>query len=137
MTRPVGRRGNLELILDWIAALRSGETDAIADLLDPDVVWHGVSGDLVCVGRAEVVDVLGEQVPLRIDVDALELICAPGRVVVGTRSDQLPEPPGVDLGGQIYNVIERRDCRFVAIRDFARRGEALEAAGLAGVTPWR
>src|SRR5688572_14495391 len=137
MTRTAGRLGSLELILDWIAALRAGETAAIAELLDPDVVWHGVSTELVCVGRDEVVDALGEQLPLRIEVDAFEFIAAPGHVVVGTRSNDLPEPPGVDLDGQIYTVFERRDRRFVAIREFARRDDALKAAGLEGVTPWR
>ena len=99
---------NVELILDWIAALRSGETEAIAEPLDPDVVWHGVTGDLTCVGRADVIDALREQLPMSIDLDALELIRAPGHIVVGTRSEHLPEPPGVKLDGQIYNVFERR-----------------------------
>lgn len=128
---------NAELILDWIAALRSGETEAIAELLDPDVVWHGVTGDLMCVGRADVIDALREQLPMSIDLDALELICAPGHIVVGTRSEHLPEPPGVKLDGQIYNVFERRGRRFVSIRDFALRTEALRSVGLEGVFQWR
>src|SRR3954454_10465889 len=108
---------NVELILDWIAALRSGDTEAIADLLDPDVVWHGVTGGLTCVGRADVIDALQDQLPISIDIDALEVISAPGHIVVGARSEHLPEPPGVTLDGQIYNVFERRGRRFVTIRD--------------------
>lgn len=137
MRRAETRPANLELILDWIAALRSGETEAIADLLDPDVVWHGVTGDLMCVGRADVVDALQEQVPMKVDLDALEVISAPGHVVVGTRSEHLPEPPDVKLDGQIYNVFERRGRRFVTIRDFTCRAEALSSAGLAGAVQWR
>ena len=128
---------NVELILDWIAALRSGETAAIAELLEPDVVWHGVTADLTCVGRADVIDALQEQLPMSIDLDALEVISAPGHVVVGTRSKHLPEPPGVTLDGQIYNVFERRGRRFVSIRDFACRTEALRSVGLAGAVQWR
>ena len=127
---------NAELILDWIAALRSGETEAIAELLDPDVVWHGVTGDLMCVGRADAIDALREQLPMSIDLDALELI-APGHIVVGTRSEPLPKPPGVKLDGQIYNVFERRGRRSVSIRDFALRTEALRSVGLEGVFQWR
>ena len=130
------RQSNLELILDWISALRQGDVDAIADLLDPHVVWHGVTGDLMCVGRAEVIDALRDQVPVRFEVDALELISASGRVVMGTRSEHLPEPPGVDLKGQIYNVFERRDGRFIAIRDFAARDEALRSAGAERQARW-
>ena len=130
------RQSNLELILDWISALRRGDLDAIAGLLDPQVIWHGVPGDLMCVGRAEVIDALRDQVPVRFEVDALELISAPGRVVMGTRSKQLPEPPGVDLKGQIYNVFERRDGRFTAIRDFAGRDEALRSAGAERQARW-
>lgn len=137
MRRAETRPANLELILDWIAALRSGETEAIADLLDPDVVWHGVTGDLMCVGRADVVDALQEQVPMKVDLDALEVISAPGHVVVGTRSEHLPEPPDVKLDGQIYNVFERRGRRFVTIRDFACRAEALSSVGLEGEVQWR
>jgi hypothetical protein len=131
------RPANVELILDWIAALRSGETEAIAELLDPDVVWHGVTGDLSCVGRADVIDALQEQLPMSLDLDALEVISAPGHVVVGTRSEHLPEPPGVTLDGQIYNVFERRGRRFVSIRDFALRTEALSSVGLDGAFRWR
>ena len=130
------RPANVELVLDWIAALRSGETEAIAEFLDPDVVWHGVTGDLSCVGRAEVIDALRDQLPMSIDVDALELISAPGHIVVGTRSEHLPEPPGVTLDGQIYNVFERRGRRFVTIREFACRTEALGSVGLEGAVGW-
>jgi hypothetical protein len=133
----VTKPANVELLLDWIAALRSGRTEAIADLLDPDVVWHGVTGGLTCVGRADVLDALQDQLPMSIDFDALEVISAPGHIVVGARSEHLPEPEGVMLDGQIYNVFERRGGRFVTIRDFTCRAEALSSAGLEGAVQWR
>ena len=120
---------NLALVFDWIAALRKGDIEAITELLDPNVVWHGVRDDLVCVGRADVVNALREQVPMSFEADAIELINAPRHVVVGTRSEHLPQPPGVQLTGQVFNVFEQRDGRFIAIRDFTVRDAALCAAG--------
>lgn len=123
--------------MDWISALRVGDLQPIAELLDPDVVWHGVTGELVCGGRAGVVGAIGEQVPLCLDVEALELIAAPDRLVLGTRSPQLPDPPGAKLPGQVFNVFEHRDRRILTIRDFATREEALKAAGVAREAIWR
>lgn len=130
------RQKNVELMLDWISALRRGDLEAIAELLDPGVTWQGLSGDLVCIGRADVMAVVREQVPVTFEVEAIELISAPGQVVMGTRSGHLPEPPGMQLKGQVYNVFERRDRRFSAIRDFARRDEALAWAGAARQAQW-
>jgi ketosteroid isomerase-like protein len=136
MSSAASQRGGLELLLDWVEALRKGDLQAIHDLLTADVVWYGLSADLVCVGRAAVLDVLGEQVPVRCDADALELLRAPRHVVLATRSDHLPQPPGIDLRGQIYSVFEPRDGAFATIRDFSRRADALDAAGLTGWTVW-
>jgi hypothetical protein len=132
---PVPRAG-LELLLDWIDALRNADLDAIHELLAPDVVWHGLSADLVCTGRPAVLDVLREQVPVRCDGDALELVRAPAHLVLGTRSDSLPHPPGIEVHGQIYSVLEPCDGAFASIRDFARRADALDAAGVAGQLVW-
>jgi hypothetical protein len=137
MTVDASRRRNFELLLDWITALRNGDIEALSELLDPQVVWHGLAGDLACVGRAQVIDVLREQVPVSLDVDAIELINSPGHVVMGTRSEHLPEPPGVQLTGQIYNVFEPRDRRFVVIRDFAGRDDALRSAGAHSRARWQ
>jgi hypothetical protein len=130
------QRAGLDLLLDWIDALRKADLDAVHELLAPDVVWHGLSADLICTGRPAVLDVLREQVPVRCDGDALELVRAPAHLVLGTRSDSLPHPPGIDVHGQIYSVLEPRGGAFATIRDFARRADALNAAGLADRAVW-
>ena len=91
------QRAGLELLLDWIDALRQADLDAIHELLVPDVVWYGLSADLVCTGRPAVLDVLREQVPVRCDGDALELLRGPAHLVLGMRSDTLPHPAGIDV----------------------------------------
>jgi ketosteroid isomerase-like protein len=136
MSSTASQRGGLELLLDWVDALRKGDLEAVHELLAADVVWYGLSADLVCAGRAAVLDVLREQVPVRSDADALELLRAPKHLVLGTRSDHLPQPPGIDLRGQIYSVFEPRDGAFATIRDFVRRADALNAAGLTGWAVW-
>jgi hypothetical protein len=136
MSDATGARGGLELLLDWIEALRNADLDAVHGLLVPDVVWHGLSADLVCTGRPAVLDVLREQVPVRCDGDALELVRAPAYLVLGTRSDSLPHPPGIDMHGQVYSVLEPRGGAFATIRDFARRADALTAAGLTERAVW-
>ena len=136
MSDPVVQRAGLDLLLDWIDALRKADLDAIHELLAPDVVWHGLSADLVCTGRPAVLDVLCEQLPIACDGDALELVRVPGHLVLGTRSDSLPHPPGIDVHGQIYSVLEPRGGAFATIRDFARRDDAFDAAGLADRLVW-
>ena len=130
------QRAGLELLLDWIDALRKADLDAVHELLVPDVVWYGLSDDLVCTGRPAVLDVLREQVPVRCYGDALELLRGPAHLVLGTRSDSLPHPPGIDVHGQIYSVLEPRGDALATIRDFAHRADALSAAGLADRPVW-
>jgi hypothetical protein len=136
MSDAAGQSAGLDLLLDWIDALRKADLDAVHELLAPDVVWHGLSADLICTGRPAVLDVLREQVPVRCDGDALELLSGPAHLVLGTRSDSLPHPPGIDVHGQIYSVLEPRGGAFATIRDFARRADALNAAGLADPLVW-
>ena len=47
---------NLEIVLDWIDAMRVGDPDRFADRLALDVVWWDVSGQPACRGRAEVLE---------------------------------------------------------------------------------
>ena len=131
-----GRHGDLGLIFDWIVALRDGDVETVAELLEVDVAWHGVGNASLCTGRAAVIDIVREQMPLCLDVDAFELIRAPNGVVVGTRSGHLPQPPGTQLEGQVYNVFEQRGRRYAVIRDFLLRSEALRCAG-AQAPAWR
>ena len=121
---------DLDVVLDWITALRKGDLERITDLLHPDVTWQGLTRDLVLAGRADVVDAISDQLPLDFHVDAVEIISGPGRVVVGTHSHDLPDPPAVELKGQIYNVFECRDGRMCSIQDFSTREQAIRSAGV-------
>jgi ketosteroid isomerase-like protein len=123
-------RHDLDVVLDWITALRKGDLERVTDLLHTDVTWQGLTRDLVLAGRADVVDAISDQLPLDFHVDAIEMISGPRQVVVGTRSDHLPIPPEIELKGQIYNVFGCRDGRVSSIQDFSTREQALRSAGV-------
>jgi len=125
------------LLLDWIDALRRGDLERLAALLDPEVTWHGLTEDLACVGREEVLRVVEEQLPMCMRAEALELVVAPGNLILGTRNPWLPDPPGLSLAGQVYNVFELAGDRIRTVRDFAIREHAFRTAGLDGTCGWR
>ena len=127
--------GGIALLLDWIDALRSADLDRIRTLLDPQVTWHGLTDELACEGREEVIGAIEGQLPICMRADALELVVASDHLILGTRNGSLPDPPGVPLAGQIYNVYELFQGRIREIRDFAARKDALRAAGAHG--EWR
>lgn len=129
---------NIEAILtDWIDALRRSDLDAVERRLDPAVVWQGVSEDLVCPDRGAVLATLSAWQRVELGVTAFELIGTEDRVILGVRSEHLQEIGDVPLGGQIFNVFTLREGRIVRIDDYARRGEALSAAGVEGWGDWR
>lgn len=128
-------KAGIGLLLDWIGALRSADLDRIRALLDAQVTWHGLTDELVCDGREEVIGAIGGQLPMCMGAEALELVVAPDHLILGTRNRSLPDPPGVSLAGQIYNVYELERGRIREIRDFAARKDALRAAGIDG--EWR
>lgn len=121
---------DLDVVLDWITALRKGDLERITDLLHPDVTWQALTHDLVLAGRADVVDAISDQLPLDFHVGAIEIISGPRQVVVGTRSHDLPAPPDMELKGQIYNVLECRDGRLCSINDFSTREQAVRSAAI-------
>lgn len=95
MTRP---GENLNLVLSVIAAMsRKGGTEELASLLDDGVIWQGLLPELVCNGRAQMLDVLGKApFPSITRVEAEEV---GDRVVVIVGGADFPlRPDGTDLG---------------------------------------
>jgi hypothetical protein len=66
-------QANLETVMiDFLGALRRGDFDAAAGLLDPDVSWQGLREEWVCHGREEVIDTFRWGLARRREIDALE-----------------------------------------------------------------
>ncbi len=125
------------VMIDFFGALRRGDFEAAAELLDSAVTWQGLRDDLVCHGREEVIETFRSGLDERRAVDALEFIRGGDRVVVGVRRPTLTEVAGEPLEGQIFNVFTLRDGRITRIEDYRRRSEALAAAGIATDVGWR
>src|SRR5262245_24495009 len=123
-------QANLELVLDWIDALRRGDIDAIAERFHPDVTWEDVAGDVACEGRERVLAWLRAAPSQPTDVDALELLADADHVVFGVRNHARQELAGVRLDGQLFTVFTVRDDQIVHLRDHAHRADALAEAGL-------
>ena len=128
-TDPV--EGNLELVLDWIDALRCGDVDSIATRFHPDVAWEDVAGSVACQGRDEVLAWLRVSPSRPHQVHALELVANRDHVVLGVHDPTRAELAGVQLDGQLFTVFTVRDGQIVHLHDHAHRGEALRDGGLA------
>jgi hypothetical protein len=87
------------------------------------------------VGLSEVVDTFRWGLEQRREIDALEFTRGSEHVVLGARGPNIG--PEEEPLGQIFNVFTLRDGRIVRIDDYRGRGEALEAAGVAGDVGWR
>src|ERR687898_726737 len=129
---------NLETVMiDFLGALRRGDFDAAAALLDPEVTWQGLRAEWVFHGREEVIDTFRWGLEQRRDVDGLEFTRTDDQVVLGARGPSITEVGGEPLEGQIFNVFTLRDGRIVRIDDYRGRSEALAAAGVAADAGWR
>jgi len=127
---------NLQLVLDWIDALRRGDIDTVAERFHPDVAWEDVAGSVACEGREQVLAWLRGAPAQPTDVDALELLADADHVVLGVRNHARQELAGVRLDGQLFTVFTLRDGQIVHLHDHAHRADALAEAGLSGYE-WR
>jgi ketosteroid isomerase-like protein len=59
-------------MIDFFGALRRGDFEAAAGLLDPDVSWQGLREEWAWHGREEVVDTFRWGLEQRREIDALE-----------------------------------------------------------------
>jgi hypothetical protein len=81
---------NLETVMiDFLGALRRGDFEAAAGLLDPDVSWQGLREEWVCHGRQEVVDTFRWGLERRREIDALEFSRGGEQVVLGARGPNI------------------------------------------------
>ena len=134
---PSTSQENLEMVMiDFFGALRRGDFDAAAGLLDPDVTWQGLREDWVCHGREEVIETFRWGLDERREIDALEFTRSGEQVVMGARGPSITEVGGEPLEGQIFNVFTLRDGWIVRIEDSRRRTEAFSAAGIPAEAGW-
>jgi limonene-1,2-epoxide hydrolase len=119
----------LDVVLGWMDAMRRGDLDEVKRWLDPDVSWRGVRDAAICRSRDEVLEMLQGSLEGRLGADAVELIAGDGAAVLGAKVPGLAEIGGVELRGQLFNVFRVGCGRIIAVEDYARREQALAAAG--------
>lgn len=134
----------IEAVVGWLDAMRRGDLGAVAEWFDPKVSWRGIRYDAVCRNRKDVLEMLGDSLspcpedpksyelePGLRGAEAVELHTSdPGTVVLGAKVPGLSEVGDVLLRGQLFNVFRVRHGRIVEVTDYARRDEALAAAGV-------
>ncbi len=125
----IGQKNLETVMIDFFGALRRGDVDAAAALLDPEVTWQGLREDWICHGREEVIQTFRWGLEQRREIDALEFTRGGDQVVMGARGPSITEVAGEPLEGQIFNRFTLRDGRIARIDDYRHRAEALAAAG--------
>jgi limonene-1,2-epoxide hydrolase len=130
-------QANLEIVFDWMNAMRYRDIDTIGRLFDPAVVWVDVAGDVACDGRDHALAWLRSTPTELNEVDAVELLANDEHVVLGIRNHARDELAGVKLeDGQTFTVFTLEDGKIARLRGHVHRAEALAEAGL-GDHRWR
>jgi limonene-1,2-epoxide hydrolase len=130
-------QANLEIVFDWMNAMRHRDIDVIGRLFDPAVVWVDVAGGVACNGRDQALAWLRSTPTELNEVDAVELLANDEHVVLGVRNHAREELAGVKLeDGQTFTVFTLRDGKIVRLRGHVHRVDALAKAGLADYR-WR
>jgi len=125
------KRHTIEFLWGWFDALRRRDHEAMAAGLHPDVVWQGVTQDLVCHGPQEVIAAFVTGYDASQDVDSLELFGTDRNIVLGVRGPGLGDIADGAIGDEIYNAFTIEQGRIARIEDYLNRDEAVEAASRA------
>ena len=130
---------NLVVVLDWLNAMRDQDRSRLEGLFAEGVRWQGVTPDVACHNRTEVLDMLtfGFRSLEEYTVEALELSASDDKVVLGVRNPQRTEIAGVQLDGQLFTVFTLDNGKIIRLHDYAHRDEALREAGLSASADWR
>jgi ketosteroid isomerase-like protein len=97
------------------------------EMLAPDVEWRAWNDEGNCHNRDEVMEVISSALERGVPPELPEFIDGGDRVVLITSA--VPPFFPADAEG-LFQVVEIRDGKIVALRDFIRRNDALAAAGL-------
>jgi ketosteroid isomerase-like protein len=113
------KRESIELLLDWLAALRGGDVERATAGLAPDVVWLRLGEGAVCAGAEDVARGFRAAHDELRDVEAIELIGQDSSAVLASHQPD---------GAAVFNVFRFDGSRIVRIEDYETREQALAAA---------
>jgi len=116
---------NVELARRGFDAALRGDLDAIADLLDPEVRWHGGDPSAGCLNRDEALGFMRSSELIRSGrVELIDVVGAGDRVAVIMRAPSSGEEPGT----VVANVATFRDGKVVEMVHYPDPDEAVAAA---------
>jgi hypothetical protein len=118
-------------MISWLDALRRDDLEALKATLEPDIVWQGLREEWSCHGADAVVDTFAGERDARAEIDAIELIGAEDHAILHAHGAGLTAIEDLPLPDGIYNLFTIEHGKVSRIDDFAERGKALVAAGLA------
>lgn len=120
-------KSNVELARRGYEAIKRGNFDAIRDLLDPDVNWHGGNPDdeYACRNRSQALAFMqrADRGPIG---DLVEIVDAGDKVVVIMRR-VADDGESTEL---VANLTTFRDGKVVEMVHYPNPDDALAAAGL-------
>jgi ketosteroid isomerase-like protein len=111
------------------AFVERGDLDVFREMLDPEVEWRAWNDEGNCHTRDEVMGTIRDALDVGVPVRMPEFIGTGNRFVMIPDLDELPSffPSGAE---GLFQVIEMRNGKVIRMRDFIRRDQALEEAGL-------
>ncbi len=124
----------MQVVFALFDARRRRDIDAVSALLHPDATHEGVTTELVCHGREEVLHNVRRSFQGGDDgVVHLELVLADDEhVVVGLAGPRFAEAPWAGSSDHVFIVHTVREGQVVHMRDFLDRAAAFSSVG---VTP--
>src|SRR5262249_39300224 len=114
--------GNVELVRGGFEAALRGDLDAIAELLDPDVKWHGGDPSSGCQNRSDALGFISDGLARVKNIELVDVVGAGDKVVVLLQRPGDSEP--------VANVTTFKNGKVVEIVHYPDPADALAAAGV-------
>lgn len=126
----------MEVVFALLEARRQSDLDGVRCLLHPDVVHEGVTPQLLCNNREEVLHNVRRGFGREEGIDHLELVRAgDDHVILGLAGPGFREAPWAQQSDALFIVHTVRDGLVVRMRDFVDRDAAFDSVG-AKVVDW-
>jgi ketosteroid isomerase-like protein len=107
------------------AFTQRGDLSVFYEMLAPDVEWRAWNDEGNCHDREEVMKVIRSAIDQGAPIELPEFIETGDRLILHPRRMPPFFPPEAE---GLFQLVEMRDGKIVAMRDFIRRSDALTAA---------
>ena len=132
-------RENVDLVLRGYQAFVAGDLDAVGELLDPDVEWHGLEGEDSGASREAIGAILAERREEDYKVELERCVAKGDEVLLSLRATRVEKDPLDDRPlqtrrrftiGRYCAVVTVHYQRVVRVQEYPHVPAALEALGV-------